>query len=209
MHSIAAATGGAMPSMSSSLSDLSDEALWQHCRHGGQAAWAVLVRRYQRLIYTIPRRAGLSDDAAADVFQFTFARLFENLDRLEDASRLRAWLVTTAKRETLRLLELSRRVAQPAAVPDDEDGEDPLHRIPDPAPLAESLLADLQEQHALRRAVERLDDKSRRFVELLFLQEDPLPYAEIAARLGIAEGSIGPTRSRVLGKLRALMAQSP
>jgi RNA polymerase sigma factor (sigma-70 family) len=199
-------SGPGVPSMS--LSDLQDEELWQHCRRGGQAAWAVLVRRYQRLIYTIPRRAGLSDEAAADVFQFTFARLFENLDRLDDASRLRAWLVTTAKRESLRLIELSRRMVQPApASPNEDDNEDPMHRIPDPAPLAESLLADLQEQDAMRRAVDKLDDKSRRFVELLFLQEEPLPYAEIAARLRIAEGSIGPTRARVLVKLRALMAE--
>jgi RNA polymerase sigma factor (sigma-70 family) len=194
--------------VSTPLSDLSDEDLWKLCQRGGQAAWAVLVRRYQRLIYTIPRRAGMGDDAAADIFQFTFSRLFENLDRLDDASRLRAWLVTTAKRETLRQLELTRRMADPSsgAGSADDDSEDPIDAIPDPAPLAETLLSDLQQQDALRRAVERLDDKSRRFVELLFLQEEPLPYAEIAARLGIAEGSIGPTRSRVLAKLRTLLA---
>jgi RNA polymerase sigma factor (sigma-70 family) len=191
------------------LADLSDEELWQHCRRGGQAAWAVLVRRYQRLIYTIPRRAGLPDETAADVFQFAFARLYENLDRLEDAARLRAWLVTTAKRETLRLLDQSKRIVDTASLSgdDDPDGEDPLHRIADPSPLPESMLADLQEQHGLRRAVERLDERSRRFVELLFLQEEPLSYSEIAARLGISEGSIGPTRARCLAKLRALLAQ--
>jgi RNA polymerase sigma factor (sigma-70 family) len=197
--------------LSNALVDQSDEELLAHCRRGGQAAWAVLVRRYQRLIYTVSRRAGLSDEAAADVFQFTFARLVEHLDRLEDASRLRAWLVTTAKRESLRLLEQSRRLVQPnpAAAGDDPDADDdPLARIEDPSPLPEALLADLQQQHVLRQAVERLDERSRRFVELVFLQEEPLPYSEVAARLGIAEGSIGPTRARCLAKLRALMERS-
>jgi RNA polymerase sigma factor (sigma-70 family) len=195
--------------VTSALADLSDEELWQHCRRGGQAAWAVLVRRYQRLIYTIPRRAGLPDEAAADVFQFTFARLFENLDKLEDAARVRAWLVTTAKRETLRLIELARRVGEPASAGDggDED-DDPMLRIADPSPLPEALLGELQQQDAVRRAVERLDERSRRFVELLFLQEEPLSYGEIAARLGISEGSIGPTRARCLAKLRVLLGEA-
>jgi RNA polymerase sigma factor (sigma-70 family) len=193
--------------LSADLADLSDEQLWTLCRRGGQAAWAVLVRRYQRLIYTIPRRAGLGDDAAADVFQIAFARLFENLDKLDDASRLRAWLVTTAKRETLRQLELARRTVTPNASEDGADeAEDALESIADPSPLPEVLLGDLQQQHAVRAAVERLDERSRRFVELLFLQDEPLPYSEIAARLGIAEGSIGPTRNRCLAKLRALLA---
>ncbi len=60
----------------------------------------------------------------------------------------------------------------------------------------------LQEQDRVRRALQRLDARSRAFVELMFLHDPPLPYSEIAARLGIAEGSIGPTRARCLDKLR-------
>jgi RNA polymerase sigma factor (sigma-70 family) len=84
--------------------DLSDAELAAECRAGRAAAWATLVRRFQRLIYTIPRRAGLGDAEAADIFQTSFARLHENIGRIDDLSRVRAWLVTTARRETLRRL---------------------------------------------------------------------------------------------------------
>jgi RNA polymerase sigma factor (sigma-70 family) len=191
--------------MSDALESLSDAELLKHCKEGHQAAWHVLVRRYQRLIYTIPRRAGLGEDQAADVFQSTFTRLFESRNRLQDPSRLRAWLVTTARRETLGLLALAQR--RVLLVSDREDGaaSDPLEQIADPSPLPDELLADLQSQDLVRRAVDQLDDKSRALVELMFLRDDPLPYSQIAARLGIAEGSIGPTRARVLGKLRAIL----
>lgn len=191
--------------MSNALELLSDADLLHCCREGQQAAWHVLVRRYQRLIYTIPRRAGLGEDHAADVFQSTFARLFESRDRIHDPSRLRAWLVTTARRETLSLLTLAQRTVLLA--PDREDGpaSDPFDQIADTAPLPEELLADLQTQDLVRRAVDQLDSKSRALVELLFLQAEPLAYEQIATRLGIAEGSIGPTRSRVLAKLRAIL----
>lgn len=191
--------------------DFDDSALMQHCRAGREAAWSTLVRRYQRLVYTVPRRAGLAAEAAADVFQATFARLFEHLARIEDDSRVRAWLVTTARRETLRVLEQqARRVdlaVAPAGEDDSPDGGDPLDQLPAADPLPEALLADLQDLDRLRGAVDRLEPRQRQFVELLFLQDEPLPYAEIAARLGIAEGSIGPTRARVLAKLRDLLAR--
>jgi RNA polymerase sigma factor (sigma-70 family) len=186
-----------------------DAELVAQCRAGRQAAWSTLVRRYQRLVYTVPRRAGLSDDEAADVFQACFSRLFEHLDRIDDAARVRAWLVTTAKRETLRLLEARRRFVDlvPAGASDAEgdDAGDPMERIADPGPLPEQLLGELQEHDRLRRALDRIDARSRQFLELLFLQDEPLPYSEIAARLGIAEGSIGPTRARCLAKLRTAL----
>lgn len=183
----------------------SDEELLRRCRDGEAAAWSTLVRRYQRLVYTIPLRAGLGEDAAGDVFQVTFSRLFENLERIADGSRVRAWLVTTAKRESLALADQERRRSADTLVAD-EDGADPLDLVPDDAPLADEQLERLQQHDQLRRAVDRLDPRSRQFVELAFLSDEPLSYGELAARLGMAEGSIGPTRQRCLEKLRQLLA---
>lgn len=189
--------------------DLPDDALVEQCRAGHQGAWSTLVRRFQRLVYTVPRRARLPEELAADVFQTTFQRLFEHLDRLDDASRVRAWLVTTAKRETLRVLaERHRLVAADGGDDAADDSVATLERVPDPAPLQDEQLAALQDLHRVRAAVERLDPRARQFVELLFLQDEPLPYAELSRRLGIPEGSIGPTRARCLAKLRKLFDES-
>ena len=38
---------------------LSDEDLFRGCGRGEESAWEALVRRYQRLVYAVPRRAGL------------------------------------------------------------------------------------------------------------------------------------------------------
>jgi RNA polymerase sigma factor (sigma-70 family) len=195
------------------LATLDDHELVQRCRQGEQAAWSVLVRRFQRLIYTVPRTAGLPEEQAADVFQFTFERLHQHLHRLDDPQRVRAWLVTTAKRETLRLLSENRRYASALAPSSNtasaaDDDADPLASVPDPAPLQDAVLDALQQHHRLREAVDRLDPAARQLVELLFLQEEPLPYSEIARRLQMPEGSIGPTRARCLAKLRKLLEAS-
>jgi Sigma-70 region 2 len=116
------------------LATLDDHELVQRCRQGEQAAWAVLVRRFQRLVYTVPRTAGLPEEQAADVFQFSFQRLHQNLHRLEDPSRVRAWLVTTAKRETLRLLSENRRYASSAPAGASADDGDDIDRRRCPTP---------------------------------------------------------------------------
>ncbi len=161
----------------------------------------MLVKRYQRLVYNIPRRAGLGEDLAADVFQHTFATLLEHLDAIEQPARVGSWLATTARRESWRLSRRERAAQAPVAQETDE-GEDPLAALPDTAPLPDEELIRLEEQHAVRAAVAALDDRCRTLITLLFYRAEPPPYAEIAAQLGTTEGSIGPMRARCLQKLR-------
>lgn len=147
----------------------------------------------------MPRRAGLSEDQAADVFQIVFTKAFEYLDSITQPDRIQAWLVTTAKRESITLLRQGKgRVSIDGADDDDEHAEALTLVDPDPLP---------EQQRELRRALERLDPKTQEFARLLFLEDEPLPYSEIAARLGISEGSIGPMRARCLEKLRAAFAE--
>ena len=74
-----------------------------------------------------------------------------------------------------------------------------------PAPLPDALLDDLQQQDRLHRALALLDERSRALLTLLFLQDEPVSYSDIAQRLQMPEGSIGPTRARCLQRLRALL----
>jgi DNA-directed RNA polymerase specialized sigma24 family protein len=53
-----------------------------------------------------------------------------------------------------------------------------------------------------------LDERCQKLVEMLFYRAQPPSYAEIAAELGIPEGSIGPTRARCLGKLLRILKKS-
>jgi RNA polymerase sigma factor (sigma-70 family) len=181
----------------------SNEELIRACRRGDAAAWEALITRYQRLVYSIPRQAGLDEDRSAEVFQQVFEKLVGHLDRIEQPARLGAWLSTTARRE-MWLLSHREGTAQP--LPDGDNAEDGTNQLPDGAPLPDELLLDLEEQHAVRMAVAALDERCRRLLTLLFYRPDPPAYAEVAAALQMREGSIGPTRSRCLQKLRRLLA---
>src|SRR6267154_2045109 len=93
----------------------SDKQLLLACRRGDERAWESLVNRYQRLIYTIPRRAGLDHSQAADVFQEVFTTLFEKLNEIDQPERLQAWLVTTARRKTWRTITKARDLRETIA----------------------------------------------------------------------------------------------
>jgi RNA polymerase sigma factor (sigma-70 family) len=181
-----------------------DAELLRDCRRGQEAAWETLVKRYQRLIYAIPRRAGLDEDQAAEIFQDVFATLLEKLDGIEQPERLHAWLVTTAKRKTWRFISRRKAMAV-ASYADDEDAEQTLLQIPDNAPLADAELQKLEQQHQVRAALAQIDERCRKLLTMLFYAPEPPPYSEIAAALGATEGSIGPTRARCLQKMMKLL----
>jgi RNA polymerase sigma factor (sigma-70 family) len=180
-----------------------DEELLQACRRGDEAAWEALVGRFQRLIYAIPRRAGLPEDLSMEVFQEVFMTLFEKLETIEQPERLQAWLVTTARRKTWRLI--SREKISQTSTTDEATSTDEISELPDNAPLPDQVLVKLEEQHQVRTAVAALDERCRKLLTLLFYSAEPPSYAELATALGATEGSIGPTRARCLQKLLRLL----
>lgn len=179
--------------------ELTDEDLIAECRNNNQRAWEELVRRYRRLIFAIPRRAGFDEDTSSDVFQQVFALLIQNLDRIKQPSQIQAWLVTTARRETIRLIN-KQKISQPIQS-DDEENEEFLARIPDKNLLADEVLVKLEAQNRVRNAIESIDEKCRKLLEMLFYRQNPPAYSIISETLGISEGSIGPTRARCLEKV--------
>lgn len=180
-----------------------DKQLLIACRKGDESSWEALVDRYQRLIYAIPRRAGLNEDQAADVFQEVFVTLFEKLNEINEPDRLQAWIVTTARRKTWKLMSKERtlRVGQTR----DHDDEAELQAVIDATPPADETLVRLEEQHRIRTAISALDDRCQKLLTMLYYQPEPPSYSEIATAFGTSEGSIGPTRARCLKKLLRLL----
>lgn len=189
------------------LKDLQNEEaeFVRRCIAGDAGAWAALVARYQRLVYAIVLRMGLDEHAAADVFQTVFERLVKHLPRLSDPSRLQAWIVTTARREGLRARFTGRRT-ESLTRPSDDGSDDLSVDIADETAGAQEQIEEIQQLHLLRLALERLDARCRDLLQLLFRDADErVPYEDVATRLGLPLGSIGPTRARCLAKLRRLV----
>jgi RNA polymerase sigma factor (sigma-70 family) len=149
----------------SSLID--DSALVRACLVGDSQAWEALILRYQRLIYSIPVRAGFSPVDAADIFQSVCLKLFEKLATLRKQEKISSWLMTTTTRECWRVVEKRRRETQPSIY--DEDYErDIVSRLASEEPLADQQRIAVERQQVVREAVEGLSERCRSLIKLLF-----------------------------------------
>jgi RNA polymerase sigma factor (sigma-70 family) len=174
----------------------------RRCLAGRPEAWEELLQRYQRLIYSIPRRMGLSADDCADVFQSVCTILLEKLSSLRQHARLSSWIVTTTKREALRVRQLGRRESSWSRV-DPETGQE---RELEPAvdPVVEHELLQLEREQRLLQGWERLEQRCQALLRALFLAPE-LDYDAISRQFDLPIGSIGPTRMRCLRKLRGIL----
>ena len=178
-----------------------DQVLLRRCQQGSAGAWQQVLNKYERLVYSIPLRYGLSRDDAADIAQNTFTILIESLDTLSEDSRLGAWLATVARRHTWRLLERKRREI-PSEVLDRAD-------LVARAVLLGRSVADSIEHWELTELLEtglsQIGEPCRELLLALYFQPETSSYAEVAARLDMPIGSIGPTRARCLKRLRQVL----
>ena len=170
-----------------------DTELVQACLAGRQDAWNTLVERYSRLVYSIPRRYGLSEADAEDVAQTVFLTLYNHLSNLRDQRRLCSWLITTAHRETWRTGR--KRGRYPSL---DE-------QIQDVAAPDDDRIEAWERQHLLHEGLRILGGSCEKLLRVLFLEKEELSYEQIAERLGMRVGSIGPTRARCFRKLAGIL----
>jgi RNA polymerase sigma factor (sigma-70 family) len=175
-----------------------DFELLEACRNGEVDAWQRVYDRYSRLIYSVAMRCGLSVDDAGDVTQITFTLLLENLATLRDDSNLGAWLCTVARRHAWRVLKQHHGTEG-----FDEVSEAFLFNAQtlSGAPAGGDI-SFWETAHWINAGLNNLDNRCRELLIALYFDEAQPSYTDIAHRLSLPVGSIGPMRARCLQKLK-------
>ena len=182
----------------SSLAHSSDEQLIGRCLKGDQEAWSALIDKYKNLIYSIPIKLGMHQDAG-DIFQSVCVDLLSELPRLREHRALPKWLMQTCYHKCLRYQRAADRLVELAPEGTDSNAAPPANSADD---FPEHMLVQLEQEQILRDAISELPEKCERMVRLLFFENPPRPYENIAEELGMATGSIGAIRGRCLAYLR-------
>jgi RNA polymerase sigma factor (sigma-70 family) len=159
---------------------------------GDEHAWALLRDRYAVRVRTVARLHRLAPHDVDDVAQTTWLRLLENISKLRDANAVGAWLETTARRESLALLRQRKR---------ERPTEDAFLADQPSEPVDERRLVAAEQRTALTSSLRQLPRHQQRLLGAMLAEPAP-SYAEIATSLKVPIGSIGPTRARLLARLR-------
>lgn len=175
-----------------------DQKLVQECLQGDQHAWGQLIDKYKRLIYSVPVKYGFRPEDASDIFQMVCIDLFTNLSNLRKVGSLRSWLITVASHKCFHWKKQQRQEVELDAMEQE---------IVEDLAAAPEMLQAIQQEQIVRDAVDRLPPRCAEMVRLLFFEQPPLPYAEVAKRLGLATGSIGFIRGRCLARLHKTLAE--
>jgi len=178
----------------------SDERLVRECCKGNQNAWAGLIEKYKNLIFSVPIKFGLSREDAADVFQSVCVELLAGLPKLREPKALPKWLMQTSYHQCLRWKKLRLDLA-------DDNSETASEKLASSAELPEEILLQMQKEQSVRDAIAALPPRCHQMVTMLFFEDPPRPYDEVARQLQLAAGSIGFIRGRCLSKLRKLLAE--
>ena len=174
--------------------DLCITDLVARARKGDQQAWGVLVECYAPLIWSICRRYPLDRADAEDIGQRIWLQFVNHLDAIRDPAAIPGWLATATRRECSRVVRAARGPQAAGRLLDEG--------IPDKqATTAEQELLAAERHAALLEAFTCLSLSRQRLMAML-IEDPPVPYTEISARLGIPVSSIGPTRRRCLDQLR-------
>lgn len=172
-----------------------DERLVSECLKGNQEAWSALIDKYKNLIYSIPIKLRMYEDAP-DIFQAVCVDLLAGLPKLRDPKALPKWLMQACYHKCLQY----RRRSDKHTPLTNDDGEE-LQLVSDD-PLPERMLAELEQEQIVRDAVLELNPRCEQMVRMLFFENPARPYEEVARELKLATGSIGFIRGRCLQKLR-------
>jgi RNA polymerase sigma-70 factor (ECF subfamily) len=166
---------------------------------GDEGALGTLYDRYGSLVFSLAARITGSRDGAEDVTQEAFVTVWSSIDRFEpQRGSLRSFLYTIAHRRAVDWVRREEGAVRRARL-------SPALQVDEADPADASAAGDLARQ--ARRALADLPPEQRQTVELVYY--DGLSYREVAARLGIPEGTAKSRMRLALAKLAATLDEGP
>jgi RNA polymerase sigma factor (sigma-70 family) len=190
-----------IPPPSGRRMQLTPDELVRSCLGHDEGAWAEFLRRYGNLIYSTILKVDLPEHEKEEAFQNTVEAIYLHLPRLRDSTRLIAWIVGIARRQAINCIRGRTRAE---ALRDAQGVELEAAEAGDRVRVDEDRILLEQAQWA-QEAMAALPESCRRLLRLMFYEDPPLGYEEIARRRGIPVGSLGPTRIRCLARMREFL----
>lgn len=179
-----------------------EEELIRRCQRGDKGAFAELVRKYQRFVFSLLFRMLPDKDSVEDLAQEVWVKVYNSIGKVKTYSSFKSWLnriAITTYYSKKRKESDRNEVSLSEMFSDDDSGEQREREIEDPSPIPEEILLSEEWKIFVDKTLRAMPEQSR----LLIVMKDnqSLSYEEIGDILGI---TIGTVKSR-LSRAREMM----
>jgi RNA polymerase sigma-70 factor (ECF subfamily) len=172
-----------------------DESLVERYRDGDRAAFAALVRKYQKPIYNAAFRVLGRDEDASDITQAVFLKVAERLDQYDARYKFFSWIYRIAVNESLNLLRENGRESEL----EDEDALPGLESAEPEAQVSDAQVSDrIQKALMSMRVSDRMVLTMRHFGDC--------SYQEMADIMGLEVKTVKSRLFEARARLRELLA---
>ncbi|HBG87774.1 MAG TPA: RNA polymerase subunit sigma [Marinilabiliaceae bacterium] len=162
-----------------------------------EAAFSLLVKKYQQRLYWHLRKMVIVHEDADDLLQNCFIKVWQNLDKFRGDSSLYTWIYRIATNEALNFL--NKRRAELLASPDDLEIVFSGHIDSDPLYSGDEI------EKRLQKSILSLPDKQRLVFNMKYF--DNLKYEEMAEILETSVGALKASYFHAVRKIEALIKQ--
>ena len=167
-------------------------------QQGNAEAFGQLVEAYQGQVYRLALHMGLSPADAEEAAQEAFLAAWKGLPRFRGDSRFSTWLYQLATHAAIDLMRREKKYR------DNTDIEDAI--LTDGTESPQEAVERQETQTAVQGALQALSPQAREILLLRYQAE--LGYEEIAAVLGLPNGTVKSRINRAKVQLReALLRQ--
>lgn len=187
--------------------DTDDATLARLIGEGDQAAFALLMRRYNQLLFRTARAILRDDTEAEDALQDAYLLAYRGIGQFRGEARLSTWLTRIVVNEAVaRARKSSRRaeVMQLHAGVINEDFDEEIEMTSGAAESPESGAMRAQARQLLEKAIDDLPDVFRTVFVLRAVEE--MSGDEVAVCLDIPEATVRSRFFRARAMLRAALA---
>ena len=184
------------------LCELCDEKLLELCADKNEEAFSVLVSRYEKFVYSAVWAELKHTEDAFDVSQEVFIRLYNAAGGFRCESTLKTWLYRMCKNCAYDFMRKNYKHKFISLSASDDGEKDAQTDLPSDV-CTESEVIRREQISAVHTAIAKLPEEQR---EVIVLRElEGMSYTEIAAILGINEGTVKSRISRARQALKIFL----
>lgn len=171
-------------------SSAEDEAIIRDVLAGRVNAFAILEKKYKRIVSFLVRKMIRNEEDVRDLVQDTFVKAFAALHTFQFEYPFSRWLYKIASNRCIDHLRRKRfdAVSLDAPLRTGSDGGELFMDPPDHDPTPDKLLLAKERNVMLREALRTLPEKYLQVIRMR--HEEELEYAEIAERLKQPLGTV-------------------